>query len=93
MQKKYDNDWNQWILDQQASGKNIKTFCKEKGISYDNFKYHKYQGQKRKEPLTLIPLTLQPQPTLKFFLNGNELTLDADIDDQSLQRIVKALTS
>lgn len=94
MSKAYDYDWKALIEEQQASGVNMKQFCKEKGLPYQTFKNHKYALQSQsatKSPF--LPVKSEVPKEVEFTLNGNTIRFDASLDDDSMSRILKALTS
>lgn len=45
MKKKYDYDWDALIEEQQASGMNMKAYCRHKEFPYQAFINHKYTLQ------------------------------------------------
>lgn len=88
-------DWPKLIEEQASSGMNMKNFCKQRNISYDLFKYHKYSLRDKEETANegFLPVTTEKLNKITFSLNGNTLSFDASIDQISLSKIVKAVLS
>ena len=94
MTKAYHLDWEALVEEQRTSGWNMKKFCLEKGIPYQAFKNHKYAIlDKAAEPDLFVPVKPQLSKELKFSFNGNLISFDADTDDETVSRILKALSS
>lgn len=93
MPKKYDYDWNTLLQEQQHSGMNMKKFCMVNNLPYSSFRNHKHALQEHEIPLRLVPVEVDHPKTIKLSVNETELSLDASIDDVSLRRILKALSS
>ena len=87
--KAYEFDWEILIKDQAASGMNMKQYCQEKGIPYHAFKNHKYALQKEQG---FIPLNQQSSHDICLVLNGNQISISSKIDDQTLARVLKAIS-
>lgn len=90
MSKAYNHDWKILIEEQEASGMNMKQFCSMKDIPYHSFKNHKYVLQK--ESKTFVPIKLKQSVLIDLVINGNKISLDSQMDDASLSRVLKALT-
>lgn len=77
MSKAYDYDWEALIEEQQASGVNMKQFCKEKGLPYQTFKNHKYALQSQSSTKSpFLPVKSEAPKEVEFTLNGNMLRFD-----------------
>lgn len=90
----YNYDWRALVEEQQESGMNMKKFCKEKSLPYQSFKNHKYALESQvcsKEGF--LPVKAGTSKEVQFSLNGNIIRFDASLDDESVSRILKALTS
>ena len=85
-------NWDEVVQNQMESGKSIKQFCLDEGISLGTFRYHKYNNHKiLDEPLRLIPIVKEPVKPLSFSLNGKRVEVDASIDDDALRKLVRAI--
>lgn len=87
--KAYNHDWKTLIEEQESSGMNMKQFCSMKDIPYHSFKNHKYALQK--EIQTFIPIRRKQSNLIDLVINGNTISLDSQMDDASLSRVLKAL--
>ena len=88
----YNYDWIALIEEQQASGMNMKRFCKEKDLPYQCFKNHKYALQSATSDIkTFIPVKADISHHIQFTLNGNTICFDSSLNDETISRIVKAL--
>lgn len=93
MAKKHEYDWNTLLQAQQQSGMNMKRFCRENNIPYGCFKNHKYALQEKNSPIKIVSMKVEHPSTLDFKINGTEISVDVTIDDLSLKRILKVLSS
>lgn len=94
MSKAYDYDWKTLIEEQQTSGMNMKLFCKEKGLPYQTFKNHKYSLQSQSSTKSsFLPVMGEVPKEVRFTLNANTIRFNSSLDDDSISRILKALTS
>lgn len=86
----YDYDWKSLIEEQQASGLNMKAFCRERDLPYQSFKNHKraLQGDETK---TFLPVKQKEARTLCVTINGNAICFDSDTEDSDISRILKAM--
>ena len=89
-------EWMMLIQEQQRSGMNMKRFCNERKISYDQFKYYKYSNKNDDQLTSLptfIPVTQTSEKTLTFTLNGNTVSFDSDVSKDTISLIIKAMIS
>lgn len=77
--------------EQQASDKNMKQFCLEKGIPYQSYKNHKHTLENQSDKVSFIPVRAEKKTEISFKLNGNTLCFDASLDEAAISRIIKAL--
>lgn len=89
----YNFDWKALLEEQQNSGMNMKEFCKEKSLPYQTFKNHKYALESQASKDGFLPMKAGTSKEVQFSLNGNVIRFDASLDDESVSRILKALTS
>lgn len=87
----YNYDWQVLVEEQQASGKNMKQFCLEKGIPYQSYKNHKRALENQSDKVSFIPVRTEKKNEISFKLNGNTLCFDASLDEAAISRIIKAL--
>lgn len=89
-------EWIAIIQEQQASGMSMKEFCNDRNISYSLFKNHKYSLKKKgtlPSPTCFVPLRQETAQSITFTLNGNTLSFDASLSQETITKIVKALIS
>ncbi len=88
-------DWSELIEEQASSGMNMKDFCKQRNISYDIFKYHKYSLRDKAESANkrFLPVSTDASDKITFSLNGNIISCDASLNQETLSKIVKAVLS
>ena len=100
------SQWMQVIRERQSSGRTIKDFCKEKGISRNKYFYWQRKIRnaaceelvKSEEPTNLIPsgwiqLTSEQQmkETLDIEVGGCRITVDTETDPELLKRVCRIL--
>lgn len=95
LMSKYKYNWKELLEEQEASGKKMTTFCKDRNIPYYAFKNHKYK--KLKEPTkktvpTFLPIVTDAKAEgIPLCIDGHKVEIPSTIDDVSLKRIMKAM--
>lgn len=94
MSKKHNYDWDVLIQEQKESGMNMKKFCEYKEISYSAFKNNIYKNKMvSSSSITFIPIKKVETKQLSLTIDGHRLSLDSEMDDDSIKRILKAFIS
>ena len=81
--------WEEEIEKQQISGKNMKDYCWEAGLSYDLFKSHKYSEQKKQWMAVQVEERKHQASTVR--INGFDIEIQEDIEMGTLVKLLKAM--
>ncbi len=87
-------EWTAQIEAQQASGMTVQGWCAENGISQNTYYYRlrKVREQCIASAPAIVPLAMPNQTKdIQIYKNGVQITLPADISDQTLVALVHEL--
>ncbi len=94
-----EDQWRQFIVEQERSGATVKGFCQEHGVREHSFYYWRKRFRERQQPMRFALVERGParsevssQATLELLLTtGERLRIGAGIDATTLRTVLAAL--